>query len=53
MYRYCPFFYDGCPYPYCDCCPEDCYFFDFDTWLEKHPEAVIQSHSYDCDEKNT
>ncbi len=24
---------------------------DFDEWLERHPNAVIQSHSYDNDAK--
>ncbi len=25
--------------------------FDFDTWFEQHPNAVIQSHSYDNEKK--
>lgn len=26
---------------------------DFDTWLENHPNAVIQGHSYDHDNECT
>ena len=42
-------FNKSCLYPTLNDCHDDCKNLDFDEWLERHPDAVIQGHSYDND----